>query len=45
MDEQIKELTKEYDIDEDTAEQAQEFINEGFDEDDAVELAEEGLSL
>lgn len=31
----------EYDIDEDTAEKAQEFIDEGLDDDDAVELASE----
>jgi hypothetical protein len=43
MDEEIKELMKEYDIDEDTAERAQYWINEGLDDDMAVELAEEGL--
>ncbi len=32
-----------YGIDEDTTERAQELIDEGLDEDDAVELAEEGL--
>ena len=31
----------EYDIDQDIAEQAQELIDDGFDEDEAVELAEE----
>jgi len=31
---------KEYDIEEDTAERAQELINEEFNEDEAVELAE-----
>jgi len=34
---------KEHDIDEDTAERVQEFIDEGIDEDEAVELAEEGI--
>ena len=34
---------RERDLDEDTAERAQELIDEGLDEDDAVELAEEGL--
>ena len=34
---------KEHDIDEDIAERAQEFIDEGIDESDAVDLAEEGL--
>lgn len=41
MDEETRRLMKEYDIDEDTAEKAQELIDEGFDEDDAVELADE----
>ena len=43
MDEESKELMKGHDIDEDTAERAQEFIDEGIDESDAVDLAEEGL--
>ena len=30
-----------HDIDEETAEKAQEFIDEGIDEDEAIELAEE----
>ena len=41
MDEDIKQLMEEYDLDEDTAESAQELIDEGLDEDDAVEVAEE----
>jgi hypothetical protein len=41
MDEEIKRLVEEHDIDEDTAEKAQELIDEGLDEDDAVEVAEE----
>lgn len=40
-DEEIKRLMIEYDVDEDTAEKAQELIDEGLDEDDAVELADE----
>ena len=36
-------LMTERDIDEDTAERAQEFVDEGLDEDDAVEVAEAGL--
>lgn len=43
MDEETKGLMKEYNIDESTAERAQEFIDEGIDESDAVDLAEEGL--
>ncbi len=42
-DEETRELMRERDLDEDTAERAQELIDEGLDEDDAVELAEEGL--
>jgi len=51
MDEEIREgepeneetirLMEDHDIDEDTAEKVQELIDEGFDEDDAVELADE----
>ena len=40
-DEEIKQLMEDHDIDEETAEKAQEFIDEGIDEDEAVELAEE----
>ena len=43
IDEETKDLMEGHDIDEDTAERAQELIDEGLDEDDAVELAEEGL--
>ena len=32
---------KDHDVDQDTAEKAQELIDEGIDEDDAIELAEE----
>ena len=41
MDDEIKRLQKEYDFDEDIAEQAQELIDEGLDEDEAIEIAEE----
>ena len=34
---------KEHDIDEDTAERAQELINGGLNEDEAIEIAEEGI--
>ena len=40
-DEEIKQLMEDHDIDEETAEKAQEFIDEGIDEDEAIELAEE----
>lgn len=43
IDEEVKELMAEHDLDEDTAERAQELVDEGLDEDDAVELAEGGL--
>ncbi len=43
MNEETKEFMKEHDIDEDTAERAQELIGEGLDEDDAIEIAEEAL--
>jgi uncharacterized Rossmann fold enzyme len=39
--EDIKRLMKDYGLDEDAAERAQELIDEGLDEDEAVELAEE----
>lgn len=42
-DEDVKEIMESHDIDQDTAERAQELIDEGLDEDDAVEVAEEGL--
>ena len=41
MDEETKRLMKEHDVDEDVAEKAQELIDEGLDEDEAVEIAEE----
>lgn len=41
MDDEIKQLQKEYDVDENIAEQAQELIDEGLDEDEAIEIAEE----
>jgi len=40
-DEEIKMLMIENDIDEDTAGKAQELIDEGLDEDEAIELADE----
>jgi len=39
--EEVARLMDEYGIDKDTAEKAQELIDEGVDEDDAVELAGE----
>ncbi len=42
VEEDIVELMKGYDMDQEIAEKAQELINdEGLDEDDAIELAEE----
>ncbi len=41
MNDEIKRLQKEYEVDEDVAEQAQELIDEGLDEDEAIEIAEE----
>lgn len=41
MDDEIKELMDEYGLDEDAAETAQEFIDEGLEEYEAVEIAEE----
>lgn len=43
VDEDVKELMESHDVDQDTAERAQELIDEGLDEDDAIEVAEEGL--
>jgi hypothetical protein len=40
-DEEVAQLMEDHDIDEDTAEKVQELIDEGLDEDDAVELADE----
>ena len=36
----LKELMENHDIDEETAESVQELIDEGFDEEDAVELVD-----
>lgn len=41
QDEGVRQLMKDHDIDADTAKKAQELIDEGLDEDDAVELADE----
>ena len=41
MDEETRRLMHDHDIDEDTAEKAQELIDEGLDEDEAIEVAEE----
>jgi ribosome recycling factor len=41
MNDEIKRLQKEYEVDEDVAEQAQELIDEGLDEEEAIEIAEE----
>lgn len=41
MNDEIKRLQKEYEVDEDVAEQAQELIDEGLDEVEAIEIAEE----
>lgn len=41
MDPEIARLMVEHEIDEDVAEQAQELIDEGLDEDEAIEIAEE----
>lgn len=38
-DEEISTLMSEHDLDEETAEKVQELVNDGFDEDEAVELA------
>ena len=40
-DEEVKRLMKDHDIDEDTAEKAQELIDDGLDEEDAIELYDE----
>ncbi len=40
-EEDVKRLMKDHLIDEDTAEKAQELIDEGLDEDEAIEVAEE----
>ena len=41
MDEDIKRLMEDHLIDEDVAEEAQELIDDGMDEDEAVEAAED----
>ncbi|MFA5583975.1 MAG: hypothetical protein WDA09_07145 [Bacteriovoracaceae bacterium] len=41
MNNEIKRIQKEYNVDEDIAEQAQELIDEGLDEDEAIEITEE----
>jgi hypothetical protein len=41
MDPEIEQLMEDYGVDEDVAEKAQELIEEGFDEDEAIEIAEE----
>ena len=41
MEEETKRLMKEHDVDEDVAEKAQELIDDGLDEDEAIEIAEE----
>ena len=40
-DEEVSRLMEEHDIDEDQAEKVQELVDEGLDEDEAVEIAEE----
>jgi hypothetical protein len=40
-DEEATRLMAEHDIDEDTAEKVQELVDEGLDEEDAVEIAQE----
>jgi len=45
IEEETKEFMENYDLDKETAEQAVELKNEGFDDDDAAELAEEGITL
>jgi len=41
MDPEVARLMVEHEIDEDVAEKAQELIDDGLDEDEAVEVAEE----
>jgi len=41
MDPEIARLMVEHEVDEDVAEKAQELIDDGLDEDEAVEVAEE----
>lgn len=41
MNNEIKRIQKEYEIDEDIAEKAQDLIDAGLDESEAIEIAEE----
>ena len=41
--EEVKAIMTEHSVDQDTAERAQELVDEGLDEDDAVELVEGGV--
>lgn len=41
IEEEVAELMKDHDVDLETAEKAQELIDEGLDEEEAIELAEE----
>lgn len=41
VDDEVAELMERNGVDEDVAEQAQELIDEGLDEDEAIELAEQ----
>lgn len=41
MDKEIKRIQNDYEVDEDFAEQSQELIDEGLDEDEAIEIVEE----
>ena len=41
MEPEIARLMEEHEVDEDTAEKAQELIDDGLDEDEATEIAEE----
>ena len=43
VEEETKEFMENYDLDKDTAERAVELRDEGLDDDDAAELAEEGI--
>ena len=41
MEDEIKRIQKEYNVDEDVLERAQDLIDEGMEEDIAIEIAEE----
>lgn len=43
MDDETKVLMEEHGLDADTAERAKELVDEGLDEDEAVELVEDGV--